>query len=60
MAKTITLQTEALGRLTRTELRRRIKAAGSQAALARELGVAPTTVRSWAWRLRVLADNAKV
>lgn len=58
MAKTITLQTEALGRLTRTELRKRIKNAGSQAALARELGVSPTTVRSWAWRLRVKANKA--
>ena len=58
MAKTITLQTEALGRLTRTQLRNLIKEHGSQAALARHLDVSPTTVRSWAWRLRVKANKA--
>jgi DNA-binding transcriptional regulator YiaG len=46
------IKTETLGSLSRTALRRKIKASGSQAALARTLGVSASTVRNWTLRLR--------
>ena len=52
MAKTVAIETREAGRLTWTEFNRRVKAAGSQAALARELNVADSTVRNWGLRLR--------
>lgn len=57
MSKTVTINTRQLGRLTRTELRRRVKAAGSQARLARELEVSDSTVRNWSLRLRRKAQG---
>lgn len=54
MATAIAINTEALGRLTYTDLNRRVKAAGSKAALAREVGVDPSTVRTWAHRLNTI------
>lgn len=50
-SKPVTIQTNKLGRLSRTALKKRIREAGSQAALAREIGVADSTVRNWRLRL---------
>ena len=52
MAKTVAIETREVGRLTWTNFNKRVKAAGSQADLARELGVADSTVRNWGLRLR--------
>ncbi len=57
MAKTVAIETREAGRLTWTEFNRRVKAAGSQAALARELNVADSTVRNWGLKLRTLRVN---
>jgi DNA-binding transcriptional regulator YdaS (Cro superfamily) len=54
---TITLNTEKLGKITRTGLRNRIKSAGSATKLARELGVSPTTVHAWKYRLNLRANG---
>ena len=59
MGTTITQRTEALGLVTRPGLKNRIKSAGSVKALAQELNVAPTTIRSWQWRLRNKAAASK-
>ena len=47
-----TINTKQLGRLSRTRLRKLVKANGTQAALAREIGVSDSTVRNWGLRLR--------
>lgn len=48
-----TINTEKLGTLSRTRLKKLVKEnGGTQASLAKNLGTSPTTVRSWAWRLR--------
>ena len=52
MAKVTSIQTREVGRLTWTDFNRRVKNAGSQAALARELDVADSTVRNWGLKLR--------
>lgn len=52
MGKTVAIETREVGRLTWTDFNRRVKTAGSQAALARELSVPDSTVRNWGLRLR--------
>lgn len=47
----ITLNTERLGRITRTGLSKKVKEAGSVRKLAEELNVSPKTVYAWQWRL---------
>ena len=51
---TVKLNTVALGKITASKLRKLVKLAGSQAALAREIGVPTSTVRNWALTLRKL------
>ena len=46
------INTDTLGKLSRTKLRRLIKENGTQAALARSINVSPSTVRNWGLRLR--------
>jgi len=52
--KTIKLHTERLGDISQSKLNKLIKAAGSQARLAIELGVPSSTVRNWSLALRRL------
>lgn len=52
--KTIKLKTDRLGDISLGKLNKLIKAAGSQARLARELGVPTSTVRNWSLALRRL------
>lgn len=47
----ITLNTEKLGRITRTGLTRKIKESGSVQKLAAELNISPKTVYAWRFRL---------
>lgn len=51
MATAIAINTEKLGRLTLTQYRKLVKENGSKAALARNVGVDPSTVRTWGARL---------
>lgn len=49
--KTVTLNTERLGKITRTGLSRKIKESGGVRKLATELNVSPKTVYAWRFRL---------
>ena len=57
MGKAITINTENQGRLTWTRYNTMVKQSGSQAALAREIGVSPSTVRTWGDRLREVRSS---
>ena len=59
MAKPITINTKSLGKLSISQYRKRVKSAGSKAAFAREVGVDPSTVRTWGQRLEVARTRAK-
>lgn len=52
MGTAIAINTEKLGRLTWTRYNQLVKQHGSKAALARDVGVDPSTVRTWGDRLR--------
>lgn len=52
MARYKSIETQALGTIYRTTLEKRIREAGSQAKLARQLNVAESTVRNWRLRLK--------
>lgn len=51
MAKAVTINTKAAGRLSWTGYNKLVKGR-TQAEVARDLGVAPSTVRNWGLRLR--------
>ena len=51
MGNVIAINTEKLGRLTWTQYNKLVKEHGSKAAVARDLGIKPSTVRSWGERL---------
>ena len=59
MAKTITVNTESLGAVTRTKLRKLVKEHGTVSAAARSIGVAPSTFRGWVKALDTKAAAAK-
>ena len=52
MSKAIAINTESLGRLTWTQYNKLVREHGSQAALAEDVGVSASTVRTWGDRLR--------
>ena len=52
MSRAIAINTESLGRLTWTQYNKLVREHGSQAALAEDVGVSPSTVRTWGDRLR--------
>lgn len=54
MGTSTVINTEAAGKLSWTKYNKLVKGAGSQVAVARQLGVAPSTVRNWGLRLRTL------
>lgn len=56
-SNTVKLRTEKLGTITRTSLAKRVKEAGSSAKLARELGVADSTVNGWRYRLNLRSQG---
>lgn len=54
MGTSTVIKTEALGQLSWTKFNKLVKSAGSQRAVASDVGVAPSTVRNWGLRLRNL------
>lgn len=56
MSKAATINTNAAGKLSWTGFNKLVKGR-TQVEVARELGVAPSTVRNWGLRLRNLRNS---
>lgn len=54
MGTSTVIKTEALGQLSWTKFNKLVKSSGSQAEVARSVGVSPSTVRNWGMKLRNL------